>query len=394
MPVPDGGARPPRILFVQFANPGSYPPIAHAAHILAEGGAQVWILGTRPRIGGDIELRPHPGIRVTSIPEGQGLRMKVSFLWFSFLAVWLALRFRPSWLYVSDLFATPAGVASALITGVPVVYHEHDVHTEQAPSIFVRACQAARRKLASAARCVVVPSEGRAQHVRESLGIDSLVVVMNCPRRDDVRAARGSGDESLRLVYQGTIVAQRLPLQLADAIAQMNGRVTLTLAGYEPAGAEGHIARLIERATQRGHASIDYAGLLTSRAALLDFCASFDVGVALVPRGGDVNMRTMAGASNKAFDYLACGLPLLVTDDEGWRDMFVAPGYAVAVRPDDERELVAALVWLIGHRERLREMGAAGQARIVDEWNYEHQFAPLRALLMGGQSLPPSRQRA
>ena len=49
----------------------------------------------------------------------------------------------------------------------------------------------------------------------------------------------------------------------------------------------------------------------------------------------DINMQNMVGASNKPFDYMACGLPLLVTDLPEWTSTFVEPGYARACNPDD-----------------------------------------------------------
>jgi glycosyltransferase involved in cell wall biosynthesis len=373
----------PRVLYLQYANPGAYPPIVHGAHILAEAGADVWVLGTRSRIAAAIEFPHHPRIRLTLVREGTGTRQKIAFARFFLASLWAARRFRPDWLYVSDAFAAPAGLAVAAITRVRVLYHEHDVHTESSPSAFVRLCMAARKRLALTALRVIVPSAGRADHLSATLGVRQVDVVLNCPRRSEILAQRDAGDGPLRLVYQGTIVPQRLPLALADAIAELAGTVTLTLAGYEPAGAEGHTMALIERAARGAPGAILYAGLLTARKQLLEFCARFDVGLALVPIGsGDVNMRSMAGASNKAFDYLACGLPLLVSDLEDWRQMFVHEGYAKAVVPDDITSLVTTFRWLARHRRELRAMGAAGQDRVADEWNYEHQFAPVRERLL------------
>lgn len=372
-----------RVLYLQYANPGAYPPIAHGAQILADAGAEVWVLGTRSRSTGAIEFPRHPRIRVTLVDEGSGIGQKIAFARFLFASLWMARRFRPDWLYVSDAFAAPAGLAAAAITRTRVVYHEHDVHTERSPSAFVRLCMAARRRLARTAKRVIVPSAGRADNLRATLAVNRIDVVLNCPRSSDVLPQLSPGDGPFRLVYQGTIVPQRLPLALADAIGELAGAVTLTLAGYEPAGAEGHAMALVERAARGAPGSIVYAGLITARKQLLEFCARFDAGLAFVPMdGGDVNMRNMAGASNKAFDYLACGVPLLVSDLEDWRQMFVQPGYAKAVVPGDVGSLVSAFRWLAGHRVELRAMGAAGQRRVTAEWNYERQFAPIRERLL------------
>jgi glycosyltransferase involved in cell wall biosynthesis len=239
-------------------------------------------------------------------------------------------------------------------------------------------CLWARRRLALSARHVVVPSAGRAEHLRKTLGRQDVHVVFNCPPRSEVRNERSSTASPLRLGYHGTVVPQRLPLAIAEAVARTNGAVILKIAGYEPAGAEGYARSLVTRAVHLGApGAIVYAGVL-SPDAMKEFSSSFDVGLALVPtRGGDVNMATMAGASNKAFEYLAHGLPLIVSDVEDWRKMFVEPGYAIAVVPDDTASLLAAFLWLRDNRDAAKAMGAAGQRRVRDEWNYESQFGPL-----------------
>ena len=86
-------------------------------------------------------------------------------------------------------------------------------------------------------------------------------------------------------------------------------------------------------------------------------------------------MVNMAGASNKPFDYLACGLALLVSDLPDWRKMFVEPGYGLACNPNDTDSIAAQLRWFLKHPAETREMGERGRQRILTEWNYERQFA-------------------
>jgi hypothetical protein len=43
----------------------------------------------------------------------------------------------------------------------------------------------------------------------------------------------------------------------------------------------------------------------------------------------DRNEQAMSGASNKAFDYLVCGLAVLVSNLPDWRSTFVEPGYGL-----------------------------------------------------------------
>jgi len=56
-------------------------------------------------------------------------------------------------------------------------------------------------------------------------------------------------------------------------------------------------------------------------------CRQAHVGLAFMPLSSDdPNEQAMVGASNKPFDYLACGLALLVSDLPDWQKMFVETG--------------------------------------------------------------------
>jgi glycosyltransferase involved in cell wall biosynthesis len=118
------------------------------------------------------------------------------------------------------------------------------------------------------------------------------------------------------------------------------------------------------------------------RYELLQYCRQSDIGLSLMPSvSNDLNMQAMPGASNKAFDYLACGLALIVSDLPEWRRMFVEPGYGVACRPEDRASIAAALRNLIGDPSRMRAMGECGRQRIEREWNYERQFESVLAVI-------------
>jgi spore maturation protein CgeB len=98
----------------------------------------------------------------------------------------------------------------------------------------------------------------------------------------------------------------------------------------------------------------------------------------------DVNLRYMVGASNKAFDYMACGVSLLVSDLPDWTAMFVKPGYALACDPDDPDSIETALRWYLDHPEERRVMRLKAQRKIRDAWNYDNVCAPLLAALEHG----------
>ena len=53
-----------RVLYVQYTNPGVYPPIVRGAQLLAESGADVLMLGTRVQ-----------GLDALSVDAGDGMRV-------------------------------------------------------------------------------------------------------------------------------------------------------------------------------------------------------------------------------------------------------------------------------------------------------------------------------
>ena len=114
------------------------------------------------------------------------------------------------------------------------------------------------------------------------------------------------------------------------------------------------------------------------RRELLTLCRQCDMGLSLMPqKSSDINEQAMTGASNKPFDYLACGLALLVSDLPDWRTLYVDNGHALAVDPADPASIATAIRWLLEHPGELRTMGERGRQRILQEWNYEQQFAPV-----------------
>jgi glycosyltransferase involved in cell wall biosynthesis len=149
-------------------------------------------------------------------------------------------------------------------------------------------------------------------------------------------------------------------------------------------GHAGYVDQLRALAAELGVADrVEFVGAVP-RAELLGWTRRSDVGLAFMPKvaqGSDDH--EMVGASNKPFDYLAHGVPLLVADLPDWRSLYVESGYGLACDPDDPASIAAALEWYLRHPRERHDMGERGRRRIADEWNYETQFAPVFDVLLG-----------
>jgi glycosyltransferase involved in cell wall biosynthesis len=373
--------KPRHILFVPAADAAAYPPIIHAANLMAEAGWRVCVLSA-PIAGTNLQFPRSPGIELRSIAARPSHVMRrAAYAAYAAATARLAIERRPNIVYASDPLGAGPGLLAARLSGARLVYHEHDTPAPRALHPFVARL---RREAARRAAAVIFPNEARARIVQDEFGLPEsrLHVLWNMPRRVELPLREEGPDEPLLLYYHGNVSPVLLPEIVVKAVRQFGGRVRLLIAGYEAPGAAGYINRLLRHCQPGPGSPVRYLGVF-SRGELLGVAARAHVGLAVVPgNADDFNIRYLAGASNKAFDYMAAGLALLVSDLPDWRAIFVAPGYARSCDPADLASMTAALGWFIDHPEARREMGTRGRARIASEWNYDTAFrAVIRSVI-------------
>jgi glycosyltransferase involved in cell wall biosynthesis len=382
MATADRGAG--RVLFIQATEPAGYPPLMHAASLLAEAGWDVTFLAA-PIAGNRLELPRHPRIARRAIPPRPSHVMgKTAYARYAAATTRLAWRLRPDVVYASDPLGAAPGLFAARLVNARLVYHEHDT---PAPGSLRPWLARARAAAARRARLVIFPNAARARLAQAELGFaaDRLHIVWNLPRRGELPPLAPRLEAPLALHYHGSITPERLPIAVVEAVWRLRGRACLQIIGREAPGAAGYVRRLLEfECGSHSPGLVRYAGQLPSHADVVAAAGRADIGLALMPcHGEDLNMRHMTGASNKPFDYMAAGLALLVSDLPDWRDMFVAPGYARACDPGDSASVLAALGWLLDNPGERRAMAARGRAKILENWNYDAAFAPVAAALHG-----------
>lgn len=375
-----------RVHYFQYTAPQNYPPLWRSARLFKRQGWDVRFYA--PRWVDAEELRVFSeecGADVRVLGAGGSSADKVGYLSYIAEALRCIAREKPDWIYLSDIYAAP--IAFLCPKRTRALYHEHDRFSVQRSSVWMRFLDGARRKACLAVDRVIVPNESRLEYLRQETGIGAErgLCVWNCPLREEVapaRSVRSAGP--LRLVYSGTIVPDRLPVLLPQSMPEDSG---LSIIGYETVGHPGYVNELIERARSAGRGrSVIWEGPRMSRPAILTRLREADVGLALVPmRTQDTNLQWMVGASNKPFEYLACGVLPLVSDTPAWREVFVEPGYALPCRADDPESLRQMLQWAADNPREVADRAESGRQRILSDWNYEKVFSPVLEYLSGGR---------
>jgi glycosyltransferase involved in cell wall biosynthesis len=387
-----------RVLYVQYTNPAGYPPLLHSAHLLADQGFSIRFLGT-DALADSLRFPRHDRVEVRLMPfQAGGWRQKVHYARFALWVMATAASWRPSWIYASDPLSSPIALLLKQLLGMRVVYHEHDSPSPQASeglagTRFVRLVMKARRALAQKADVCVLPNAERARLFTSATGRSDVLTVWNCPARSEIASGHHEASgQTLRVLYHGSIVPARVPKSVLEGVALTPPGVTLTLIGYETAGHARYIRELTESAAKLGIADrVRFDGPM-SRADLMACCANFDVGLALLPiDSSDINERSMVGASNKPFDYMACGLSLLVSESREWIDTYVSAGFGRSCDPGSAASIAGSLQWFLDHPKERQAMGERGQEQIASEWNYEKAFGPVVTRLLSNAADWPER---
>lgn len=380
----------PRALFVQYTDPAGYPPIQHSMTLLERVGWAITSVGTRITVTSDLRMPPEQNFKsylMRAVPSGR-IAQKIHYLCFCCLTAWVALRWRPDVIYVSDMIATPAALLARSVTRATLLYHEHDSPNAARGSV-ARLLRRSRRAVCRSAFRVITPNAMRSHLLCEHTGVpaERVVTVFNCPLRSEILTdPSGEFDRAASpkfwLYYHGSIVPDRLPLAVIDALALLPPMVHLRIVGYETPGGAGYLDAIKQRARERGVLDrIDIVGPI-SRFTLHQFARTSHVGLSLMPMiSEDLNMVHMVGASNKPFDYLANGCPIIVSDLPDWRRMFVESGVASRCNPASAQSIRDAVNYWLTRSDLRRKAQQDGLRLVLDRWNYDAQFAPVLGAL-------------
>jgi glycosyltransferase involved in cell wall biosynthesis len=370
-----------RILYVQFTNPGNLPPLQHSACILADAGWDVRVIGTES-FGSSRLLRfpSHRRIQVTTLRFiSGGFLQKLHYIWFGMQVIWTAIWWRDSWIYASDIMAYLPALLACLLTRRKVILHEHDSPSRKG-GWFHSLLFFARKRLARRAAAIVVPNHARAQAFRRQTGARSVSVVWNCPSLSEVAKFNHTVHEGFIVYYHGNLSPALLPLTVLEALQLLPKDITLRIVGYETLSSVGYTRQIQETSSQLGIAHRVDIRPPVSRSELLEISSGADVGLALFPIATG-SSNSYAGASNKVFDYLCCGMPVLVTDCAEWNTFLAGAGCSLPCNPADPASISQAVLTLYQDRNLAQNMGRRGRNRILSGWNYETQFAPVLEIL-------------
>lgn len=209
---------------------------------------------------------------------------------------------------------------------------------------------------------VVSPHSHVVAHLQRTIG--KGVLVANFPLVQplpDISEAEFTARPAV-LCYTGTVYPYSNQEQTLDAIAGMPG-VRYRVAGYID---EEHRKALEQRA---GWAQAEFLGRI-GRAELRGLYNSSIAGFAIYDYKHNLGWKLGSYGTNKVFEYMEAGIPLICTDYDLWRDIVDRYECGVCVRPGSLEDIRAAIEYVTSDRARAFRMGQNGRRAVLEEFNW------------------------
>jgi len=197
-------------------------------------------------------------------------------------------------------------------------------------------------------------------------------VVTNYPLMSWVRPAeipKRLNQHEIVLVYGGGLTETRGILQLIEMMSHLKDKGSIVLRLFGRFNNVESEKKFKSRINNEG--SIKYLGWLpTIEDAVQEFTKA-DIGLFLFH--GDPNVAVGPYRSNKLFQYMAAGLPVVVSNFPAWQELVEKIGCGLVADPLDPENIAQQILVLVHNAQLRSEMGAKGQTAVLDCYNWEFE---------------------
>jgi glycosyltransferase involved in cell wall biosynthesis len=167
------------------------------------------------------------------------------------------------------------------------------------------------------------------------------------------------------IIYAGGLTYDRGLKEIIQAMEYVGNKAELWLVGkWESKAFENECTKL------EGWEYTKYLGFkIVEEVYSIMKCA--DIGI-YVPR---LINRYKVGLPTKAFEYMACPLPMVLTDLPYRRKIFVEA--SLYAKPHDIKDISKQIIFLLNNKDKAEEIGKKGRELVESEYNWEKESKKL-----------------
>ena len=377
-----------------FGSLENVPPIINEGRSLAEVGYIVHILALRykssqPKIEEVVEgFYIHRMTLLTRMVFGDNDIFQL--LRYIEVAVrsFFAGIFQAADLFVAhDLITLPYVYPLARIRRRKVVYRAHELWSEQAPN-YPKAYfwKKLDKFLSPRVDALVTAEENRAIVYSEEYHTPQFpTVVYNCPKfitrphsspLKEILVARNLKNGFI-VYYQGGIASTRSIDKLVESMLYTSDDISLVLVGNTSESFIKWVSPFVKE--NKLEQRITLLGYIKYGDFLMQLCSGADIGVVFAK--ADCRNNIFSGtASNKLFEYMMLGLPILASDLKSYSEIVGNENIGICVISEDPKDIARGIMKLYDNKSKLKEMRENALRLSKEKYNWDVEFPKLHKL--------------
>lgn len=197
--------------------------------------------------------------------------------------------------------------------------------------------------------------------ISERFSEKKVTVVRNLPVLTSIDKIKPVDEDVKKetVIYAGMLTEIRGIKELIEAVGYLEGEVELWLFGkWDDSAFHNKCKKLhgYKYVKEMGFIPQDdvYAYMKKASIGVVNFWP--------VPN----HIRTLP---NKPFEYMACSIPMVMSDFKYWKDIF--NGCYLPVNPKDPKEICQSIKYLIENKESAKRIGLKGRELVESEYSWE-----------------------
>lgn len=117
---------------------------------------------------------------------------------------------------------------------------------------------------------------------------------------------------------------------------------------------------------------VNYLGTL-SRTDIKEFYYKAIAGLIIFDYSPNLGHKRGTLGSNKLFEYMAAGLPIICTDFDLWRNIIDKYKCGIYIQPNNAQQIKDAINLLMNNKEKAYQMGQNAMNAVIQEFNWKTQ---------------------
>jgi len=287
--------------------------------------------------------------------------------------------------HAHDANALPACFLAAWLRHKPLIFDAHELPLDE-PAItrWPRLHKLATRALASILSCcsgIIATSPPTAQEIEKLYHVPSVTLVRNVPiyrdvpESDRLRKHLGLGPEGRIALYQGYLQDDRGLDRVVRAAEFLKPGTLIVMMGKAMPSTQAHLKALI---ASNGVAERVKILPPVPYAELLDWTASADIGLAILPL--DFSLAVQMMLPNKFFEYLMAGLPVLASPLRAIAEIIEVNDVGQVLNSLEPIDVAESINALLADKEGLARMRRNALIAAQQEFHWEKERTRLLGL--------------